>query len=77
MQTFGHTSGMYHIVELVVAELLLQLFFRREVQLDQVDALVLQEGARTRLAHGSPRIKTSLERFFYDEGANETAGSSH
>ena len=32
---------MYHIVELVVAELLLQLFFRREVQLDQVDALVL------------------------------------
>ena len=58
---------MYHIVELVVAELLLQLFFRREVQLDQMDTLVLQEGPRARLADGSPRLETSLECFFYDE----------
>ena len=42
-QTLSDACSMYHIVELMVFQLLAELFFRREVQLDKVDAFVRQK----------------------------------
>ena len=58
---------MHHIVELVAAQLFLQPLLRREVQLDEVDALVLQELPRAAATHSSPRLEPPAEGFFNDE----------
>ena len=75
VQALGHARGMHHVVELVAVELSAQLFLAGQVQLQEVDAVVLQPFARTAAAHGSPDVHAFAERFFHDEASDE-AGSS-
>ena len=75
VQAFRHACGMHHVVELVPGELLAQLLLAGQVQLQEVDAAVLQPFARTAAAHGSPDVHAFAERFFHDEAPDE-AGSS-
>ena len=67
VQTLRHTSRMHHIVELLIAQLFHQLGLRREVEFDEVDALILQERPRAALAYGSPSLEPSFEGLLYDK----------
>ena len=66
---------MHDIVEIMSSELLHKFIFGVEVQFDEVDARVLQIGARAALAYGGPRLEASSERFLYDKTANEATGT--
>ena len=77
MQAFRHTGGMYDIVEIMSTELLHELVLGVEVQFDEVDARVLQIGARAALAHGGPCIEASSECFLNDKTANEATGTGN
>ncbi len=77
VETLGDAGGVNHIVEVMTAELLAEPFFGREVELDEVDALVLQVLPRAAATHGSPRLHSPAESLFDDEGADETAGSGN
>ena len=50
-----------------VFQLLFQLLLRREVQFDEVDALVFQPFPRTALAHGSPGLEAPAKGFLHDK----------
>ena len=67
VQTLRHTSRMYHVVELMPLQLFYQLLLRREVEFDEVDALVLQERPGTAFADGSPGVEAPFEGLFYDK----------
>ena len=68
---------MYDIVEIMSTELLYELVLGVEVQFDEVDAWVLQIGARAALAHGGPCIEASSECFLNDKTANEATGTGN
>ena len=74
VETLGDAGGMDHVVELVSLELAAQCLLRRQVQLDEMDALVGQELARAAAAHGRPRLEAPAERLFNNEGANKATG---
>ena len=67
VQTLRHTSGMHHVVEGFIFQLLFQLLLRREVQFDEVDALVFQPFPRTALTHGSPGLEAPAKGFLHDK----------
>ena len=77
VQAFRHASSMHHIVELLPLHLLHELLFRREVEFDEVDALVFQKLARTGLANRSPHFHSTLQSFFDDKAANKSTGACH
>ena len=76
MKTLRNASGMYHIVETVRSQLGFQFFFRVEVELDESDALVLQELATAALAYSRPYLHVSAQGFFDNKRADESACSS-
>ena len=59
VDTFRHTCSMNDIVKGMTAELLLQLLFGVEVEVDEMDAFVLQVTPRTTLAHACPHLHSS------------------
>ena len=77
VDTLGDAGGVNHIVEVMAAELLAEPLLRREVEFDEMDALVLQVLLGAAATHGSPRLHSSAESLFDDEGAYETAGSGN
>ena len=74
VQTLRHTGSMHYIVERVSCQLLLQVFFRCEVQFDKLDAVVSQKLARTALSHSSPHIEAPFDGFLNNKRADKTAG---
>ena len=68
---------MHHIVECLVFELCFKLALTAQVQLDEMDALVLQELPGAGAAHGCPGVHATAQGLFYDIRAYESAGSSN
>ena len=77
VETFSHASGMNDVVELVLAELCLQLLLRTEVKLNKMYALVLKIFARCGFSHCCPHLHISVEGFLNDKTANEATGSCY
>ena len=70
-----HTRCMHHVGELMTAQLLHQPFLRIQVELDELDAVVLQKLLRTAAAHSCPHLISSLQTFLHDETSDEATGS--
>ena len=68
---------MYHIVELMSAQLVGEPLLRREVEFDEVYALVLQIAARTGGAHRRPYLHVAAQCLFHYETAYEATGSCY
>ena len=77
VETFGHAGGMNDVVELVLAELRLQLLLRTEVKLNKMYAFVLKIFARCGFSHCCPHLHISVEGFLNDKTANEATGSCY
>ena len=77
VNTLGDARSVDHVVELLVTELGDELILGIEVQFDEMDTRVLKIGLRTGAAHGCPGLEAALQGLFYDEGANESAGSGN
>ena len=73
VQTLRHSGGMHHIVERVVLKPAFQLLGRREVELNEVYALVGEITARTCRPHRGPHVHATAQRFFNDKAADEAA----
>ena len=68
---------MYHYIEAIWAESLLQLLLIVQVELYEMYAFVGEKLLAAAAAHGSPDLVTPVQGLGHNETANKTAGTSN
>ena len=75
MDAFCHSGGMDHVVETQSAHGVGHLAAVVEVEIEEVDALVLQVSAAAGLSYRHPYVHSLCESLIDDEAADESRGS--